>query len=306
MIDSVIHQKIECVLAAGDALGEGPLWSAREGALYRVDIVGRRVHRFCPSEGAQTSWSLPARPTALAERAAGGLLVAFDCGLAHFDPATGAFTPQIAVEPDRPGNRCNDGRCGPRGRFFIGTMDDGEKASTGGLHRYDPDGALTRLLDGVGIANTLAWSPDGGTFYFGDSLAAEIRAHAFDLDDGVLGPGRLFASTAAEGCAPDGSAMDADGCLWNAQWGGARVVRYRPDGRVDRVVRLPVAHPTSCAFGGPRLDVLFVTSAAVGLKAGQRARQPLAGGVFAFEPGVRGLPVPAFADAPAPSLPERS
>jgi sugar lactone lactonase YvrE len=170
-----------------------------------------------------------------------------------------------------------------------------DKRRTGGLSRLDPDLSLHAMETGIGTSNSIAWSPDDRTFYYSDTAARVIWAYDFDLDAGTIANRRVLTDMDGQPGGPDGSTVDAEGFLWNAQWGGWRLVRYAPDGRVDRVVPMPVAQPTSCMFGGEDLATLYVTSARTGLSDADLARQPQAGGLFALDVGVRGLPEPRFA-----------
>ncbi|HYE50995.1 MAG TPA: SMP-30/gluconolactonase/LRE family protein [Azospirillaceae bacterium] len=283
-----------CVAESRCLLGEGPLWDPDARRLYWFDIKGRRLHWLAPGKEAFGTLELPARCSAAA-LAGGGLVVASDQGVGLLDPATGKLDIRLVLEPDRPGNRSNDGKADPWGNFWVGTMDDAEAQASGALYRIDAGWRAERVLDGLRIPNTLAWSPDGRRMIFADSGEATLYAFDLEPDSGRLSNRRVFA--AGDGGTPDGSAMDAEGFLWNAQWGAARVVRYAPDGGIDRVVPLPVGNPTSCAFGGDDLATLYVTSARVGLSEEALAGQPLAGGVFALDPGVRGLPVGRFGRA---------
>jgi len=215
-------------------------------------------------------------------------------GFYFLEPATGSLTPLHDPEPDQPENRFNDGRCDRQGRFWAGTMNDARRDPTGALHRLDPDLRSVRIRGDIIVPNSLAWSPNSTTMYFADTYRHTIFEYDFDADAGVPGQQRVFVDLSTGPGRPDGSAIDADGCLWNAEYAGARVVRYRPDGAVDRVVPMPVSNPTCCAFGGTGLDVLFVTTARQRLSPEQLAKEPLAGSLFAVTPGVRGLPEPRF------------
>ncbi len=281
--------QVSCVFRAQNRLGEGPCWDPAAKRLYWFDIKARRL--FWLSHGEAGSWDLPVRASAAAVRRDGGLLVAAETGVCDFDVESGVLTVRLPVGLE-PGFRTNDGKIDGAGRFWWSTMDDDGGKRPGKLYRYDPDGRCDVHADAISIANTVSSSPDGRTFYLADS--AEQTIYAYDLDtDGALSNRRVFAHT--EEGSPDGSAVDAEGYLWNAQWGAWRVVRYAPDGRIDRIVPMPVEQPSSCAFGGPDLSILYITSARDGLPDEVLARQPLAGSLFAFEPGVKGLALPAFA-----------
>jgi sugar lactone lactonase YvrE len=274
---------------ASDRLGEGPVWAAYEQRLYWFDIKGRRLSWYDPSTDARGSIDLPLRASAAAPRASGGLLLATEKGLATCDPATGAMA-MVQAHDLGEGFRSNDGKIDPQGRFWWSTMDDDGGKRPGAVYRTGPDMKTEKVLSGIHIPNTISVSGDGKLLYMADSKLQTIFVHQVDDVSQV----REFAHTRGEAGSPDGSAIDAEGCLWNAQWGAWRIVRYDPSGRVDRIVEVPVEQPTSCAFGGPDLSTLYITSAWDGLSDEARDRQPLAGGVFAFEPGVKGLELPAF------------
>jgi sugar lactone lactonase YvrE len=278
-----------CVAASADRLGEGPVWSSLEGRVYWFDIKGKRLSWYVPDSGATGSLDLHLRASAAAPRALGGLLMATERGLAVCIPEAGTL--EIVQPIDLPlGYRTNDGKIDLYGNFWWSSMDDDGGARPGSVFRTTP-GMLTEImLSGIHIPNTLSMSHDGLRMFIADSLRQCIFTHALDE---ISNP-TVFAHTEGTSATPDGSAVDAEGYLWNAQWGGWRVVRYGPDGRVDRIVELPVEQPTSCAFGGPDLTTLYITSAWDGLSADQRAAQPLAGGLFALDTGVKGLALPLF------------
>jgi sugar lactone lactonase YvrE len=285
-----------CLLDTASALGEGPQWDAEAGRLWWVDILGGLVHRLDPATGEHREWRQPERVAALALRERGGLLLALASGFAFFDPETDALERIDGRGPGGPDLRYNDSKCDRRGRFWAGSMHEGkDKRRTGGLSRLDPDLSLHAMETGIGTSNSIAWSPDDRTFYYSDTAARVIWAYDFDLDAGTIANRRVLTDMDGQPGGPDGSTVDAEGFLWNAQWGGWRLVRYAPDGRVDRVVPMPVAQPTSCMFGGEDLATLYVTSARTGLSEADLARQPQAGGLFALDVGVRGLPEPRFA-----------
>jgi sugar lactone lactonase YvrE len=280
---------VRCVVQASDQLGEGPVWAAAEQKLYWFDIKGRRLNWFEPATDARGTFDLPLRASAAAPRAAGGLLVATDQGLAFCDTAAGTM---ILIRPFDLGEgfRTNDGKIDPQGRFWWSTMDDNDGERPGSVFRTTPDGETVRVLSGIHIPNTVSFSADGKLLYMADSKLQTLFVH--QVDD--LSKVREFAHTRGEAGSPDGSAVDAEGYLWNAQWGAGRVVRYDPFGRINRIIEVPVEQPTSCAFGGADLGTLYITSAWDGLSPEARARQPLAGGLFAMDAGVKGLPLPLF------------
>jgi sugar lactone lactonase YvrE len=279
---------IHPVAQTHDILGEGPCWAAAEGRLYWFDIKGRRLHWLTPQDGLTGGVGLPMRASAAAARAGGGLLMATERGLAFFDPRSG--TVDLVRPMSLPeGFRTNDGKVDPIGRFWWSTMDDDGGKRPGAIFRTDPDLTTTQVLDGVHIPNTITFTADGRTLLLADSQLHTL--YAYEAPD--LRRRTVFAHVDGD-VSPDGSALDAEGFLWNAQWGGARLVRYAPDGSVDRIVELPVSQPSSCAFGGPDLATLYVTSAREGLSEAELQDQPLAGALFAFEPGVAGLRLPDF------------
>lgn len=281
---------VRCVVALADQLGEGPVWVSAEARLYWFDIKGRRLSWYAPKIGRYGAFSLPVRASAAAPRTSGGLLLATESGLAHFDTRNGDFTLHRPISLPE-GFRTNDGKMDMAGAFWWSTMDDNHGTRPGGLFRTTPNGETCLMLEGIHIPNTVSVSPDGATFFLADSRLQTI--FACPIDD--FSQRREFIHTRDQDCAPDGSAVDADGYLWNAHWGGWRIVRYSPDGAVDRIVPMPVSQPTSLAFGGPALETLYITSAWDGLPAEARTEQPLSGGLFAFEPGTPGLALSTFA-----------
>jgi L-arabinonolactonase len=277
-------------------LGEGPVWSTEEQALYWVDIVGPTVHRLDEATGEVGTWQLPSEVGSMALRRVGdGAVVALRSGFHLLDFDTGTTHLLCDPEGDLPANRFNDGKCDRQGRFWAGTMDDAEQDASGSLYRLDADGRCERMVGDIICSNGLGWSPDDATMYHTDSWRFRIDAWDFDPATGALDNRRAFVQLAPGRVAPDGLTVDAEGCLWVATWDGWQVVRYTPDGAVERVVDLPVPRPTSCTFGGPDLDRLYITSARRGLDEETLAQAPLSGAVFVLEPGVRGLPEPEYA-----------
>jgi sugar lactone lactonase YvrE len=284
--------QVECAARGADLLGECPLWDGRE--LWWVDILGPALKRLDPARGTVSALALPEPIGSFAFRAAGRILAAMKSGLYFLDPHEGGLECVAQPEPGLPANRFNDGRCDRDGRFWAGTMkDEGPREPVGSLYRLAAGGACARMRGDLYVPNGLAWSPDGRTMYLSDTHRHVIWAYDYDRAGGAISPGRVFAQ--AGDLHPDGACVDAEGCLWSCQYGGWRIVRYTPAGRVDRVLELPVANPTCCCFGGAALDTLYVTSATQKLAPGELARQPLAGSVLALRPGVKGLPESRFA-----------
>lgn len=282
-----------CVAPTGCLLGEGPLWSPSEGFLWWVDIKRAKLHRHNPVTGNTRRYDLPLHASALA-LADGGLIMVGDRQVGRYDTATEEYH-RIADLHEPENFRTNDGGIAPDGSLWFGTMDDLEQSAEGQYYRLKPDLTVERIgLPEVMVTNTMQFSPDGCTFYTCDSAEQMILAFDYASDTGALSNRRMIASTLEAGCYPDGTAIDQDGYLWNAQWAGSRVVRYAPDGTIDRIVKLPVSRPTSCAFGGPDLSTLYVTSARIGLSDAALDRQPMAGSLFAIEVDVPGIPVREF------------
>jgi sugar lactone lactonase YvrE len=284
--------QVEVVVAAAAQLGEGPVWDARTGRLAWVDILARRMHLTDVRNGRTDVIDLPLHVGAVVPRASGGWVAALQDGF--WAIGSGSPVPLARVADASPDRRFNDGKCDPAGRFWAGTMAYDERPGAGALYRLEPDAQVTRVLDGVGISNGLAWSPDGGTMHYVDSLTRRIDAFSFDPSSGEIRDRRVVVSIPAEAGYPDGLTVDAEGGLWVALWGGSAVHRY-VGGRLEHVVSLPVTRPTSCTFGGDALDELYVTSATKDLSPEERRAEPLAGAVFRVRPGIRGLPATAFA-----------
>ncbi len=289
---AVGDDRVELVVAAGATLAEGPVWDVRSGRLAWVDIPSGRIFLTDVRSGDSDVIQAPLPVGAVAPRIAGGFVAALADG---FWVVGAGPAELIARVPEaRPGLRFNDGKCDPAGRFWAGTMTDDTATGAAALYRLDLDGIVTRTVDGVTISNGLAWSADGRTMYYVDTPTQRIDAFDFTASTGAIGNRHPVVQIPPADGAPDGLTIDSAGGLWVALWGGGAVHRY-VGGRLDRVIRLPVSQITSCAFGGDRLDELFVTSASDGLSAGERAAQPLAGAVFRLRPGVRGLPAATFA-----------
>lgn len=298
---------IECVLFCDNHLGEGPLWDVETQALFWVDSTGPRVGknaiwRLDPASGSVKSWALEKDVGAMALREGGGAMLALNDGFYAFDFESGDTELIASVDDDLERVRLNDGKCDRRGRFFAGGMDDREELGICGLWRLDPDLSLTKVEEGIICSNGPCWSPDDKTFYFADTFKNEIWAYDYDLSTGTPSNRRVFASTEQDTGFADGSTVDAEGYLWNAQVISGDLIRYAPDGTVDRKISMPVRNITSVMFGGPDLDHIYVTSMA-------RVSHPAthenfsienwpqfaAGGLFRIRGlGIKGVPEPRF------------
>jgi D-xylonolactonase len=276
-------------------LGEGPLWSARDRAIYWTDIKAGRLNRCRLGDGVTKSWDMPDMiGWAVERRDKPGFIVGLAHAIAEVTLEPFSIVRRCAIETDKPANRLNDAKVDPQGRIWFGTMHNPERESSGAFYRLDPDFSVHQVDTGYVVANGPAFSPDGAIVYHTDSFAREI--YRFDvLPDGSLGDKRVFARFTEEEGYPDGMSTDCDGCLWVAHWAGWRVTRFHPDGTRDRVIPMPVSQVTSCTFGGDGLDRMFVTSARIGLTEAQLAKEPLAGGLFEIDPGTIGLPTRQFA-----------
>jgi sugar lactone lactonase YvrE len=275
-------------------LGEGPYWLPGDGILLWVDIHKGLLHRTDVDSGKTDSVELE-QASAAFPVIGGGTLVAAGHRLYLFgdspgDQGNGEEPRVVAEAPARDGVRFNDGAVDPAGRVWIGSMDTDEARPLGDLYRLETTGTLTQVLKGVTVSNGMAWSPDGSRLYYVDSPSCRIDEFDYDPSNGGVYRRRVFADLREADGRPDGLTVDADGCVWVAMWGGAALRRFQPSGRPDVLVPVPVARPTSCAFGGPGLADLFVTTASIGLSETARAAQPLAGRLLRLRPGPVGLP----------------
>ncbi len=285
----------ELIVDCRNVLGESVTWNDLTKRLLWLDIESRELWSLNPSDGMREVVSLPERMACFGLRRDGTLVAGFASGFAYFDPATGARRDIAPFEPDIANTRLNDGRVDRRGRFVAGGFDEVEGQFISSVVRLDPNGRVTPLFGGVACANGLCFSPDGKTMYFADSPARTIWAFDYAPDSGTVTNRRELVRGDDAVAQPDGSCVDADGCVWSAQWNGHRVVRYTPDGRVDRVVPVPVLNPTCVAFGGANLDVLYITTARYRMSAEELAAEPTSGGLYAFvAPGIRGVSEPFF------------
>jgi sugar lactone lactonase YvrE len=287
-----MENKVELAMQRSDKLGECPIWDDQSQSLYWVDSRAPALYRLAGAE--LSSWALPETVGSFGLRRQDGLILALQSGIYAFDWTTTELKLLAQPEADRPTNRFNDGRCDRHGRFWAGTMSDVSREPLGSLYRLRPNGSCARMFDDIIVPNSISWSPNNKIMYFADTYKQCMWIFDFEPDTGEISHRRVFRDTRGHPGKPDGSAVDAEGCLWNCEYGGWRIVRYNPTGKIDRIVPLPVANPTCCAFGGSDFRTLFVTSATQRLTPQQLAKQPLAGSVFAIQMNVGGLPEARF------------
>ncbi|MDQ0474428.1 SMP-30/gluconolactonase/LRE family protein [Labrys wisconsinensis] len=289
--------RIEVLVDVKTILGEGPLWDVDEQRLYWIDSFGCNVFRATADGREVRAWDVPAKIGSMALRRQGGAVLSLQTGFHFLDFKSGETSLIVDPEPDDPTTRINDGKVDKRGRFVAGSMDTMEAGPNGALYRLDPDLSLHKLDDGIIVSNGPCWSPDGRIFYFADSWSGEIWAYDYDQDTGAVANRRTFTRIdRSTGGAADGSTVDAEGYLWNAQVYDGKIIRYAPDGSVDRVIDMPVKKVTSVMFGGPELDILFVTSMAKPPLPRFPGDGMLRGSLFAIHGlGIRGVPEMRFA-----------
>jgi sugar lactone lactonase YvrE len=275
-------------------LGEGPLWHPGEKALYGVNIHGSTLWRLDPETQDLRTWQTPSGVGSFAFRKNGGLVLAMDRGFHFMDLDTGKIEEIASPAQDEDGTLFNDGTVDQKGRFLAGTRDADLTRETGSLYELRPDLSWEKLDSGIVCSNGPCWSPDGGTFYFADSLRYVIYAYDYDLGSGKVKNRRVLADIKALGGAPDGATVDAEGYVWSAICMGGVIARFAPDGRLDRKIEMPTSMVCSCIFGGDDLDVLYATS--IGMSIMDTKPDAEAGGVFAIRGlGVKGVPEPFFA-----------
>lgn len=284
----------ECSVSSQAFLGEGPHWNTAEQKLEWVDILEPAAHISVPEAGIDNKVQLPEIVGAMVPRKRGGHIAVTQYGFRAVDISSGKMTP-IAAPEDMTGLRFNDGKCDAKGRFWAGTVALDASPNRGSLYCLEENGKLRKVLDGLHISNGIGWNADSTRMYLTDSGERTIYVFDYDLASGRLENQRVFARLNDDDGSPDGLAVDSEGGVWSAIWDGWRVVRFDADGVIDRVVDLPVPRPTSCAFGGPDLKTLYVTSARIRLSSSLLAEAPLSGSVFAIDAGIRGVPVATFA-----------
>jgi len=291
--------KVERISSYTALVGESAIWDPRRDALLWVDIVGRRVLRTKPATGQTESWGFPEMTGFVQPASDGTWLVGQHDDILKFEPASGDRSLFAQLEPAVSGNRTNDAACDREGRLWLGTMPLPETglSPVGNLYRIEGTGDVKPMERGLTIPNGIAFSPDGRTMYWADTLVTphQVWKARYDPEMGTPGEKEIFAYLPEDGGRPDGATVDAAGCYWIAAVRGSQLLRYTPDGKLDLAVKVPVPRPSKIAFGGPDLKTIFVTSISDGLSAEERAREPLAGALLALEIGIQGLPAVEFA-----------
>ena len=288
--------EIECLVDAGNSLGEGPIWNPREQAIYWADSKGRpRIQRLDPKTGSVDEWEMPDLLGSFVFREQGGIVAGLKSGFHFVDPETGAVDLITDPEPGLADNRLNDGKCDRMGRYWCGSLDD-SGGKGGSLYRLDPDLTCHKMDTGITVSNGIAWSPDNKTMYYSDSRSRVCYNYDFDIATGAISNKRVFTSTADIPGSIDGATIDADGYYWCAHIRDWQIAKYDPAGNIVDTIRLPVRYPTMCTFGGENLEILYVTSATIFVQDDEKDAQPQAGGLFAIHgTGAKGIAEPFFA-----------
>lgn len=281
--------RAELVVDCKNQHGEGIFWNPADGLVWWTDIEGCALWSFDPATSKSTSRQMPERVCCFAPRASGGLIVAYADRVVLFDPATGEETIVTWFEPDNPETRLNDGRTDRQGRLVIGGMNEVSGKPDSSVISIDAELNVRTIIEGVSCANSTCFTADGNTMFFADTPDREIVAFDYDIDTGAVSNRRHHVSFKDEPGLPDGSCVDAEGGVWNAEWEGHRVVRAAPDGTIDRVIDVPVWKPTCCAFGGANLDTLFITTSRLMSDEEALTKEPSSGGLFAVKPGIFGV-----------------
>jgi sugar lactone lactonase YvrE len=291
----ISKSEIECVHNERAQLGESPVWSEAHNCLYWIDIEGYTFNSFDPNKGYNHSKDTAIRFGSFALREDDSFVVATEFGFQLYHFHKNSLTPLTNPESNKPNNRFNDGRCDRAGRFWAGTMvEKGPPINDASLYSLNKNLNCKKKYTGFGLANGLAWSPDNKIMYFADTRLPVVWAFDFNLASGDIFNKRVFIEFGNEDGVPDGATIDVDGCYWLTQPRAAKICRYTPRGKVDTVIRLPVTKPTMCAFGGPSLKTLYVTTSSFGLSEAEMAIQPLAGSLLAIELQTQGIPEPRF------------
>ena len=294
MAKSAVSATLIESLKVKNTLGEGIIWDATSACIWWTDIDGSKLYRYQSEDKQLDHWTTPERLGSFALVSDSEFLICgFASGFAYFNPHSGELQWLEKIEQNNPGTRLNDGRADRQGRFWAGSMVESGDQNAGALYCLDQQLQVTRKVSGLTISNGLCWSPDSTVMYHTDTPSRRIHAYDFDPATGAIANQRCLVRT-EKGCFPDGSTVDVEGYIWNAQWGASQVVRYNPSGEVDFILSLPVSQPTCVAFGGPQLDRLFITSATQGLDEQALLAEPEAGNVLVFQTNISGTPDSRF------------
>lgn len=285
---------LTCLLTCRNELGESPLWHQQEQALYWVDAIKPTLNRFDPKNGAYQVWPMPALIGSIGIRAQGGLVAAMGNGFVFINTETGKLNHVVDILTDQDDVHLNDGKCGPLGRFWAGTVSHCSGKGYGKLFCLDVNGNVTVQANDIFLSNGLAWSPCRRYFYFTDTLRHCIYRYRFNRDTGILSEKEVLIRLDKKAGHLDGLTVDCDGYLWSAVWDGYKLIRYTPDGRIEREIALPIRRPTSCIFGGKDMKTLFITSASRDVNEPKPLDDSLAGALFALECDVAGIPEPQY------------
>lgn len=289
MAKSVVSAALIESLKVKNTLGEGIIWDAASACVWWTDIDGSKLYRYQSEDKQLDHWTTPERLGSFALVSDSEFLICgFASGFAYFNPHSGELQWLEKIEQNNPGTRLNDGRADRQGRFWAGSMVESGDRGAGALYCFDQQLQVASKVSGLTISNGLCWSPDSTVMYHTDTPSRRIHAYDFDAATGAIANQRCLVCTEKD-CFPDGSSVDAEGYIWNAQWGASQVVRYSPEGDVDFVLPLPVSQPTCVAFGGPKLDRLFVTSATQGFDEQTLSAEPEAGNVLVFQTNISGI-----------------
>lgn len=279
----------ELVLDCENLHGEGIFWNAVDNCVWWTDIYGSAIWSFNPTTNESIHYPMTERVCCFAPRQSGGLIIAFADRVSFVDLKTGLEEKIVEFEADNPDTRLNDGRTDRQGRLVIGGMNEGSGKANSSVIRIDNDLGVTKLIDGIACANSTCFTADGKTLFFADTPDKEILAYDYDLKTGSVSNKRVHCDFSNEPGLPDGSCVDSEGGVWNAEWEGRRVVRVSPGGDIDQIIELPVWKPTCCAFGGSGLDTLFITTSRMWTEEEILAKEPGSGGLFAVKPGAQGV-----------------
>lgn len=287
--------EVELAIDAKAVLGEGPHWDDKTQKLIWMDLMSKELHIYDPAAGSDKSYDLGQIGGCTVPRRSGGFIMGLQHGFFTYDLETERLTPIADPEAHLPGNRFNDGKCDPAGRLWAGSMSMHGAKDAGTLYRVDCDLTVTPMIRNVGISNGLGWSPDGATMYYIDTIAGHVRAFDYHAASGEIMNGRVVVAFPETEGFPDGMTVDSEGCIWVAHWSGYRVTRWNPaTGECLSTIRIPAKNVTSCAFGGPELDELYITTARDSMTEAELAEYPHSGGVYRVKTAVKGMPAFVF------------